>query len=350
MKQILVTGGTWYIWSHGVVELLEKWYFPVIVDNLSNSSLEVLDNIEKITGKKPDFFEVDLRDYESLEKVFEKYDFEAVIHFAWLKAVWESAEKPFFYYENNILWSINLFELMEQYDCKKIIFSSSATVYDSVKNPPFMETDPVWNTTNPYGTTKFLIENILRDLSIHKWFQVVNLRYFNPIWAHKSWFIWENPNGIPNNLLPFIMKVVVWELPAVQVFWDDYETKDGTGERDYIHVVDLIEGHLKALEFIFQNPYPNFSPYQGKGTKWKDEWFFETFNLWTGTATSVMDMISFTWEVIWKEVPYIIKPRRAWDLPASFCNPEKAWKILNWKANLSIKDAIRDSYNFMMKK
>ncbi len=335
MKNILVTGGTWYIGSHGVVSLIETWYNPVIVDNLANSSLEVLESIQKITGVKPDFYEVDLRDFESLEQVFEKYNFEAVIHFAGAKAVWESAEKPFYYYENNILWSINLFELIEVHDCKKIIFSSSATVYDSVKKPPFIETDPVWNTTNPYGTTKFLIENILKDLATHKDFQVVNLRYFNPIWAHKSGLIGENPNGIPNNLLPFIMKVVAWELQTVQVFGDDYDTKDGTGERDYIHVVDLIEGHLKALEFIEKT--------------WESKWFFETFNLWTGNATSVKEMIQMTSEVVWKEVPYLIKPRRAWDLPVSFCNPEKVEKILWWKASYSVKEAIEDSYGFIMK-
>lgn len=336
MKNILVTGGTGYIGSHWVVALIESGYHPVIVDNLSNSSQDVLENIKKIAGVKPDFFEVDLRDFESLERVFQKYDFEAVLHFAWAKAVWESTEKPFYYYENNILGSLNLFELMEQYDCKKIIFSSSATVYDSIKTPPFVETDATGNTTNPYGTTKFLIENILKDLALHKSFQVVNLRYFNPVGAHKSGLIGENPNGIPNNLLPFIMKVVVGELPAVQVFGDDYETKDGTGERDYIHVVDLIDGHLKALHFIekFQ----------------KNAWFFEAFNLGTGKATSVKEMIQFTSEIIGREVPYSIKPRRTGDLPSSFCNPLKAKEILGWKAQLSIKEAIEDSYHFMKKR
>lgn len=336
MKHILVTGGTGYIWSHWVVALIESGYHPVIVDNLSNSSLDVLENIKKITGIKPDFYEIDLRDYENLESVFQKYDFEAVLHFAGAKAVGESSEKPFYYYENNILGSINLFELMEQYDCKKIIFSSSATVYDSIKSPPFIETDMTGNTTNPYGTTKFLIENILKDLVNHKSFQVVNLRYFNPVGAHKSWLIGENPNGIPNNLLPFIMKVVVWELPTVQVFGDDYETKDGTGERDYIHVLDLIDGHLKALNFIekFQ----------------KNAWFFEIFNLGTGKATSVKEMIQFTSEIIGREVPYNIKPRRTGDLPSSFCYPEKAEKILGWKAQLSIKEAIEDSVWFINRK
>lgn len=345
MKHILVTGGMGYIGSHGVVALIESGYSPVIVDNLSNSSLEVLDNIEKITGVKPDFFEVDLRDFEALETVFQKYHFDAVIHFAGAKAVGESSEKPFYYYENNIWGSINLFELMEQYDCKKIIFSSSATVYDSVKLPPFIETDPTGNTSNPYGTTKFIIENILKDLAVHKNFQVINLRYFNPVWAHKSWLIWENPNGIPNNLLPFIMKVVVGELPAVQVFGDDYDTRDGTGERDYIHVVDLIDGHLKALEFI-ENKIPLSQPFswQEKGVF---EGFFETFNLWTGKATSVLEMIEYTSEIIEKKVPYIIKPRRTGDLAVSFCDPEKAWKILNWKAKKTIQEAVKDSLKFI---
>ncbi len=333
MKNILVTGWTWYIGSHGVVSLIESGYRPVIVDNLSNSSVEVLKSIQKITGVKPDFFEVDLIDYEGLSKLFDIYDFEAVIHFAWAKAVWESCEMPFYYYENNVLWSINLFDLMEQHECKKIIFSSSATVYDSIKKPPFIETDPTWNTTNPYGTTKFLIENILKDLANYKDFQVVNLRYFNPIWAHKSGLIWENPNGIPNNLLPFIMKVVVWELQAVQIFWDDYDTKDGTGERDYIHVLDLIEGHLKALQFIEKNK--------------NQSGFFEAFNLGTGNATTVKEMIQFTSELIREEVPFLIKPRRNWDLSSSFCNPKKAEEILGWKANFSVKEAIEDSLNFI---
>lgn len=336
MKNILVTGGTGYIGSHWVVVLIESGYHPVIVDNLSNSSQDVLENIKKITGIKPDFFEVDLRDYESLESVFQKYDFEAVLHFAGAKAVGESSEKPFYYYENNILGSLNLFELMEQYESKKIIFSSSATVYDSIKSPPFVENDATGNTTNPYGTTKFLIENILKDLALHKSFQVVNLRYFNPVGAHKSWLIGENPNGIPNNLLPFIMKVVVGELPAVQVFGDDYETKDGTGERDYIHVLDLIDGHLKALNFIEKSQ--------------ENIWFFEVFNLGTGTATSVKEMIQFTSEIIGREVPYSIKPRRTGDLPSSFCNPLKAKEILGWKAQLSIKEAIKDSYHFIKKR
>lgn len=335
MKYILVTGWMWYIGSHGVVSLIENGYTPIVIDNLSNSQKEVKDKMQQITLKSVIFHEMDLRDKEKLTHIFWMYQFDAVIHFAWAKAVWESTQKPFYYYENNVVWSLNLFECMEKFACKKIIFSSSATVYDNQKQPPFVETDMVWNTTNPYGTTKFIIENILRDLAFHKGFQVINLRYFNPIGAHKSGKIWEKPNGIPNNLLPFIMKVVVGELSAIQVFWNDYDTKDGTGERDYIHVLDLIDGHMKALDFLFTQE----KNHQG---------YIEIFNLWTGNATSVLDMIEMTSQIVWREIPYVVCPRRGGDLAQSFCNPEKAEKMLWWKAKYSVKEAIQDSYNFMI--
>jgi len=259
-KNILITGWTGYIGSHWVVAFEQAGYKTVIVDNLVNSTLDALDWIEKILGYRPDFFDIDLRDKDKLEEVFKKYDFDWVIHFAGLKAVWESCEKPLKYFDNNIVWSIKLFECMEKYSVKNIIFSSSATVYKS----PFLishhgreettrwfnESDVTWNTTNPYWTTKFLLEQILIDLSKFSGFNVINLRYFNPVWAHKSWFLWEDPEWIPNNLLPFIMKVASWELDELKVFGDDYETIDGTWVRDYIDVVDLIDGHLKSYEKI----------------------------------------------------------------------------------------------------
>lgn len=333
MKTILLTWGTWYIGSHWAVALIEKGYNVIIVDNLSNSSKESLKAIEKITWKKVKFYEIDLRNKQELEKIFLENRIDWVIHFAWAKAVWESCKLPFYYYDNNVVWSLNLFELMDKYDVKNIIFSSSATVYDPAWTPPFTEKDLTWNTTNPYWTTKFIIENILRDLSNHKNFSVINLRYFNPVWAHKSGLIWEDPNGIPNNLLPFILKVATWELKEIQVFWDDYDTKDGTWERDYIHVVDLIEWHIKALEYIENNKN-----------------VYEEINLWTWKATSVLEMIKITEKLIWKKLNYKIVKRRDWDLAKSYCIPKKAKEILDWETKKDIVEAISDSINFIKNK
>lgn len=334
MKTILLTWATWYIGSHTAVEFLEKWYEVIILDNLYNSDISTLKNIEKITWISPKFYEIDLRDKADIKKVFEENKIDSVIHFAWLKAVWESCEKPFLYYENNILWSLNLFEIMDDFWVKDIIFSSSATVYDSKREKaPFREDYVTWNTTNPYWTTKFILENILRDLSNYKNFRVINLRYFNPIWAHKSWLLWENPNDIPNNLLPYVMKVVFKELEYLRVFWDDYNTKDWSWERDYIHVLDLAESHLKAFEFMEKN-------------SWK---IYEEINIWTWKSTSVFEIIKLTEEVIWEKLPYKVLERRAWDIDIAFCNPGKAKKLLDWQANFSVKEAIEDQYNFVKK-
>lgn len=344
MKTILLTWATWYIGSHWAVALLEKWYNVIIVDNLSNSSKKTIDNINKIVNSSPliqrrgargevKFYEIDLRNKEKLKVVFEENKIDSVIHFAWVKAVWESCEQPFYYYNNNIGGSLNLFELMDKYGVKNIIFSSSATVYSPELEAPFSEETLTGNTTNPYWTTKFIIENILRDLSNHKWFNVINLRYFNPVWAHSSGLIWEDPNDKPNNLLPFIIKVASWELEQIQVFWDDYPTRDWTGERDYIHVVDLIEGHIKALEYIKNN----------------DE-IYEEINLWTGKPTSVLEMIQITEEVIWRKLNYQIVDRRIWDIAVSYCLPDKAKKLLDWEAKIDIKQAISDSWNFIQNK
>ena len=338
-KTILITGWTGYIWSHWVVAFEQAWYKIVIVDNLSNSSLKTLDWIEKILGYKPDFFEVDLRNKEKLEEVFSKYDFDWVVHFAGLKAVWESCEKPLQYFDNNIVWSIRLFEVMEKFWVKYIIFSSSATVYDSRvyedKNFSWAtETDLTWNTTNPYWTTKVILEQILRDLASFSGFRVINLRYFNPIWAHSSWEIWEDPAWIPNNLLPYIMKVAAGELEKLRVFWGDYPTIDGTWVRDYIDVVDLIEGHLNA--------YKNFE-------KVKNNWLFEVYNLWVGKGVSVLEMVEVARNVTWKEIPYEIVDRRSWDLAEVYCNPSKAKKELNWEAKISLEDSLKNSWKFYNK-
>ena len=362
MKTILLTWATWYIGSHWAVSLLEKWYNVIILDNLSNSNKSSLDAIEKITWKRPLFYEIDLRNKEDLEIVFKENKIDSIIHFAWAKAVWESCTLPFYYYENNIIWSLNLFELMGKYEVLNIIFSSSATVYKPDEKAPFNENTSTWNTTNPYWTTKFIIENILRDLSNHKNFNVINLRYFNPVWAHKSWLIGEDPNDIPNNLLPFIMKVASWELKEINIFWDDYDTIDWTGVRDYIHVVDLVKGHLKAWEFIEDNTgqtqgtaptntgrgEPCVHPENSKNLP--KNGFIEYINLWTWNWTSVIEMINYTSEVIWKKLAYKIVDRRTWDLASSYCIADKAKKLLNWEAKLSVKQAINDSWNFIKNK
>lgn len=337
-KQILITWWLGYIGSHGVVAFEEAGYQTVIIDNLSNTNLKVLDNIEKIIWYKPDFYKIDLREKYKLTNLFKKYSFDGVVHFAGLKAVWESCENVWDYHQNNVFWSINLFQVMQDFEVKNIIFSSSATVYDvkdeNIKISWLKETDITWNTTNPYWTTKFVIEQLLKDYANHKSWKIVSLRYFNPIWAHKSWYLWEDPNGIPNNLLPFIMKVATWELKEVWVFGDDYNTIDGTWVRDYIDVVDLVEWHLKAYEYI---------------QKWEAKWFFETFNLWVGAWVSVLEMIKIVSEVVWKQIPYSIKPRRPWDLAIVYSNPSKANKVLGWQASTNIKESIKNAWKFYNK-
>jgi len=342
-KTILITWWTGYIGSHWVVAFEQAGYKTVIVDNLCNSSVDTLEWIENILGYKPDFFEVDLRDKHLLEEIFKKYDFDWVIHFAWLKAVGESCDKPLEYFDNNIVWSIRLFELMEKYSVKNIIFSSSATVYQESNFWEWVwvrEDGITWNTSNPYGTTKFLLEQILIDLSKFSQFRVTNLRYFNPIWAHSSWFLWEDPEWIPNNLLPYIMKVATWKLECLQVFGDDYDTIDGTGIRDYIDVVDLIDGHLKAYEEIMNN----------------EEWImnnwgiFDVYNLWVGKWVSVLEMVVVAEKITWKKIDYKIVGRREWDLGEVYCNPWKALKELWWKANTSLEDSLRNSWGFYSRK
>lgn len=330
-KIILITGWIWYIWSHAVVAFEQAGYKTVIVDNLDNSCLSTYRNIWEILGYKPDFYEVDLRDKEKLNEIFKKYKFDWVLHFAWLKAVGESCEKSLHYFDNNVVGSLRLFELMQEYSVKNIIFSSSATVYNFDNEIPYVETQNIWETTNTYATTKYLIEKILTDLSKFSKFNVINLRYFNPIWAHPSWLIWENPEWIPNNLLPFVMKVATWELPYLNVFWDDYETIDGSWVRDYIDVIDLIEGHLKAYELLENLDF---------------NWFIDEFNLWVGKWISVFQIIETARKVTLKDIPFKIAPRRAGDIWEFYCNPSKAKNILDWESKTSIEESLKNAWKF----
>jgi len=329
--KVLVTGGTGYIGSHTCVELLNEGHEVIIIDNLVNSKKEVVDKIETITGKKVKFYEDDCCDEVALRKIFEENKpIEAVLHFAGLKAVGESVQLPLRYYENNLGSTISLVKVMQEYNCNKIVFSSSATVYGDPSKLPITEDLPVGGTTNPYGTTKYFIERILKDVCVpNKDFSVVLLRYFNPIGAHPSGLIGENPNGIPNNLMPYILKVATNELPILNVYGNDYDTKDGTGVRDYIHVVDLAKGHIKALD--------KATP----GVK--------VYNLGTGHGYSVLEIINTFEKVNNIKVNYQIVDRRPGDIAACYADPTLAYKELGWKAELEIDDMCKDAYNFVIK-
>lgn len=325
---ILVTGGTGYIGSHTCVELLNKGYEVVVFDNLYNSKIDVVDKIKEITGKEITFYKADLTDKESMRVVFENHKFDAVIHFAGLKAVGESVQKPLLYYKNNIAGTINLCELMNEYNCKRMIFSSSATVYGSPKTVPITEDFPL-STTNPYGSTKLMLEGILSDLCVpDKDWSVVLLRYFNPIGAHESGLIGENPNGIPNNLMPYITQVAAGRLPELGVFGNDYDTPDGTGVRDYIHVVDLAAGHVNAVEKVTSTTGVNI------------------YNLGTGKGYSVLDIVKAFERVNGIKIPYSIKPRRAGDIAICYANPAKAKAELGWEAKYDLDRMCRDSWRF----
>jgi len=330
--KVLVTGGTGYIGSHTVVELLDAGYEVVVIDNLSNSKEEVIDKIEEITGKRVPFYKGDVQDRKLLKSIFEKEHIEGVIHFAGLKAVGESVQKPILYYSNNLNSTLVLLDVMREFNCKKIVFSSSATVYGDPEELPLKETSKVGGTTNPYGTTKLMIERILNDLYIsdNSW-RIAILRYFNPIGAHKSGLLGENPNGIPNNLMPYIIKVATNELPVLNVFGDDYDTKDGTGVRDYIHVVDLAKGHIKAIEKVNESEGVN------------------VYNLGTGHGYSVLDLINTFEKVNGIKVNYKIVDRRPGDIAACYADPTKAKKELNWTAEKEIDEMCKDSYNFIKK-
>ncbi len=330
---ILVTGGAGYIGSHTVVELLNRDEDIIIVDNFVNSKPGVLDKIKKITGKDFKFYEVDILDEEELNKVFKENNIESVIHFAGLKAVGESVEKPIKYYHNNVTGTLILLKLMKKYNCKKIVFSSSATVYGNPGTPKYIEEFGRGKTTNPYGSTKSMIEQILEDLytSDNSW-DIAILRYFNPIGAHKSGLIGEDPQGIPNNLMPFIVKVANKELDHLNVFGNDYEgTKDGTGARDYLHVVDLAIGHIKALEKLNIEKSGVF-----------------IYNLGTGTAYTVLEIIETFKKVNHIDVPYKIAPRRSGDLAIYYADPTKAKKELGWTCERGIEEMCKDSWNFII--
>lgn len=326
--KVLLTGGAGYIGSHTAVEMLNAGYDVVIADNFDNSSPKVIDRIEKITGKRPALYELDVADGAAVDAMFAAEDFDAVVHFAGLKAVGESCAIPVRYYRNNIDTTLTLLEAMQKYGVDNFVFSSSATVYGIPEEVPLREGMPT-SCTNPYGWTKYMNEQILTDAaSADKNLSVVLLRYFNPIGAHQSGLIGENPNGIPNNLMPYITQVAVGKLERLGVFGDDYPTPDGTGVRDYIHVVDLARGHLKAIEYAAEH----------KGT--------EIFNLGTGTGYSVLDIVKAFIRVNNVDIPYDIKPRRPGDIAECYADPTKAKEGLGWTAEYGIDEMCRDSWNW----
>lgn len=327
--KILVTGGAGYIGSHTCCELLDSGYDIVVIDDFSNSKPEVIDKIKKITGKDFSFYEGNVCDKELLREVFTDNKIDAVIHFAGYKAVGESVAKPLMYYRNNIDSTLSLLEIMNEFDCKKLVFSSSATVYGKPESLPIRE-DFSLSTTNPYGATKLMIEDILRDLYVsdNSW-SIAILRYFNPIGAHKSGLIGENPNDIPNNLMPYIVKVACGELEVLSVFGNDYDTHDGTGVRDYIHVVDLALGHIKAIEKVLKDTG------------------VDAYNLGTGHGYSVLDLVNTFMDVNGVNVNYKIVSRRPGDIDACYADASKARDVLGWEAKLEIEEMCRDAYNFV---
>ena len=326
--KVLVTGGAGYIGGHTCVELLNAGHEVVVIDNFVNSKPEALDNIRKITGRDLAFYKADLRDREAVRRIFEEHQIDAAIHFAGLKAVGESVHKPMEYYDNNLGGFFVLAEEMAAHGVKKLVFSSSATVYGMNNPVPFREDYPT-SATNPYGYTKVMIEQMLRDLAVADpdW-SIVMLRYFNPIGAHESGLIGEDPNGIPNNLLPYVAQVAVGKLPCLNVFGDDYDTPDGTGVRDYIHVVDLAQGHLAALKYADGH----------KGA--------EAINLGTGRGTSVLEIVHAFERASGREIPYRVTPRRPGDIATCYADTSKAAKLLGWKAERTIDDMCRDSWRF----
>lgn len=330
---ILVTGGAGFIGSHTCVELLNAGYEIVVVDNYYNASPKALERVKELTGKDFKSYNCDVRDSDGMDKIFKENKIDAVIHFAGLKAVGESCQKPIEYYDNNIGGTLKLCDVMRNNGCKNIVFSSSATVYGMNNASPLKETMKTGGTTNPYGTTKYMIEIILEDIykSDNEW-NVTLLRYFNPIGAHESGRIGENPNGIPNNLMPYITQVAIGKRPYLSVYGDDYDTPDGTGVRDYIHVVDLADGHVKAVKNILDG---------NKGV--------QIFNLGTGKGYSVLDIVKAFSKAYGKELPYKIAPRRPGDLAVCYSDPTKAKEVLGWEAKRGIDDMCRDSWNWQSK-
>lgn len=329
---VLVTGGMGYIGSHTVIKLLEEKKEVIIIDSLVNSKVEVLNHIETITMKRPIFIHGDIRDEKLLEIIFSHHIINSVIHFAGLKAVGESVDQPIKYYDNNIVGTLTLLKVMKKFHCKKMVFSSSATVYGNNPNVPFEESYPL-STTNPYGATKHMIEDILRDVykSDKEW-SIALLRYFNPIGAHESGLVGEDPNDIPNNLLPYVAKVATGELSCLSVFGDDYDTPDGTGVRDYIHVEDLAVGHLKALDYI--------DALTG----------IEAFNLGTGKGYSVLEVIKAFEKASQKTIKYKVVNRRDGDIPTCYADANKAKQLLNWQADKNINQMCEDAWRFVFNK
>ena len=329
--KILVPGGEGFIASHTNVELLNAGYDVVVVDNLVNSSRESVARVEELTGKKISFYEEDLLNEKAIDAIFEKENIDSVIHFAALKAVGESCQIPLRYFDNNLTGTLNLLKVMEKHGVKSIVFSSSATVYGKPESVPIREDFPL-SVSNPYGRTKLIIEDMLRDIykSDNEW-DIALLRYFNPIGAHESGMIGENPHGIPNNLLPYVAKVAAGQLECVNVFGDDYDTPDGTGVRDYIHVVDLATGHIKALEKLVTHPG------------------LVTYNLGTGVGYSVLDIIKNFEKACGKEIPYKITPRRPGDIDMCYADPTKAKEELGWEATRSIDKMCEDAWRWQTK-
>lgn len=331
---ILVTGGAGFIGSHTAVELLNSGKKIVMIDDFSNSKMEAVENVKKITGKDFKFYEMNYLDREKLEKVFEENKIDSVINFAGFKAVGESVKEPLKYYYNNISGAIVLLQTMEKFGVKKFVFSSSATVYGDPEKVPLTESSPIGGTTNPYGTTKLYIEQILKDLykADNSW-DICILRYFNPVGAHESGLIGEEPQGIPNNLMPYIVRVASGELEQLSVFGNDYNTPDGTGVRDYIHVVDLAKGHVKAIEKLD-----------------KESNGLYIYNLGTGNGVSVLDMVKAFEKSTGKKISYKIAPRREGDIASCFADVKKAEEELGWKAQKSLEDMCKDSWNYIVKK
>ncbi|MBI0074154.1 UDP-glucose 4-epimerase GalE [Commensalibacter sp. M0357] len=329
---ILVTGGCGYIGSHTCIQLIKQGIDPVIIDNLYNGKEIVLDRIKKITGKRPRFYQGDIRNKDLLDTIFKENNIKGVIHFAGLKAVGESVRKPLEYYDVNVYGTINLLDAMKKANVKKFIFSSSATVYGTQPIIPYIETMETGEPTQPYGRSKLFIEKILQDLSIadQDW-SITILRYFNPVGAHPSGLIGEDPQGIPNNLMPYITQVAIGKLASLAVFGNDYETRDGTCIRDFIHVMDLAEGHLAALNFNDTQSGVNI------------------FNLGSGQGNSVLEVIATFENVFRKKLPYHFAPRRDGDLPAYWANADRAKKLLNWETRLNLHDMVQDSWNWQSK-
>lgn len=331
--KILVTGGTGFIGSHTCVELLDAGYEVVIIDNLYNSKREVVQRIEQISGHHVAFYEEDCLDEQALEQIFTEHKIDAVIHFAGYKAVGESVAKPLMYYENNLMSTLNLCKVMRRHGCQRLVFSSSATVYGDPERIPIDEECRLGPTTNPYGTTKLMIEQILRDLHVSdaQW-NIALLRYFNPIGAHKSGLLGESPNDIPNNLMPYIVKVAAKELPLLHVFGNDYDTPDGTGVRDYIHVVDLAKGHVNAVNKLL-----------------REHIGIDAYNLGTGNGYSVLEVVHAFACVNEVEVPYQIEARRPGDIAACYACTDKAYRELGWKAEMGLEEMCRDAWHFARK-